>query len=254
VQLSLPTGLLVAFLLASLRSAAWLLVVPAFSSRAIPPYVRALLSMALALPVAPGLAAHAPPAEVFPLLSSAIQQVVVGAALGFLTSLIFSAVQAAGDLIDLFGGFSLGFAYDPLSLSNNATFGRFYNLLASTLLMASGAHLMVIRGFTTTYRLLPLDGTLSLPALERVLTSGLGQFFVATLQIAGPLLVVLFLADVGLGLLSRVAPALNAFALGFPIKIFITLSLGGMALLLLPDAITRMADEAARAVMGVAGA
>jgi flagellar biosynthetic protein FliR len=254
VQFALPTGLMVAFLLASLRSAAWLLVAPPFSSRAIPPYVRALLSMALALPIAPGLAAHAPAAEVVPLLLSAVQQVVIGGALGFVTSLIFAAVQAAGDLIDLFGGFSLGYAYDPLSLSSNATFGRFYNLLATTLLFGSSAHLLIIRGFTTTFRLLPLDGSLSLPALEHALTGGLAQMFVATLQIAGPLVMVLFLADVGLGLLSRVAPALNAFALGFPIKIFITLSLGGMALVLLPDAITRMADQVVRAVIGVAGA
>ena len=54
------------------------------------------------------------------------------------------------------------------------------------------------------------------------------QMFLAAVQIAGPLLVVLFLADVGLGLLTRVAPALNAFALGFPLKILLTLSLGGV--------------------------
>ncbi len=58
--------------------------------------------------------------------------------------------------------------------------------------------------------------------------------FLAAVQIAGPLLVVLFLADVGLGLLTRVAPALNAFALGFPLKILLTLTLAGFVFLALP--------------------
>ena len=61
--------------------------------------------------------------------------------------------------------------------------------------------------------------------------------FVGALQIAGPLLVVLFLADVGLGLLTRVAPALNAFAMGFPLKILISLSLGAFAFLALPNVV-----------------
>ena len=58
--------------------------------------------------------------------------------------------------------------------------------------------------------------------------------FLAAVQIAGPLIVVLFLADVGLGLLTRVAPALNAFSLGFPLKILLTLTLAGFMFLALP--------------------
>ena len=58
--------------------------------------------------------------------------------------------------------------------------------------------------------------------------------FLAAVQIAGPLLVVLFLADAGLGLLTRVAPALNAFALGFPLKILLTLTLAAVVFVALP--------------------
>jgi flagellar biosynthetic protein FliR len=63
---------------------------------------------------------------------------------------------------------------------------------------------------------------------------------------------VLFLADVGLGLLTRVAPALNAFALGFPLKILLTLALIGTAYVALPGLVSSLADEAVRTMMGVA--
>ena len=252
MSLQLSTGTLVALLLASTRAAAWLLVCPPFSSRAIPAMVKALLAVAIALPVTPGLTARLPPATAAGLLVGGVEQVVVGAALGFLTAVLFAAVQAAGDLIDLFGGFSVAFAFDPLSFTGNSVFGRFYNLLATTLLFATNAHELVLRGFAQSYRTLPLDQTLSLAALDRALTSGLGQLFGSALMIAGPLIGVLFCADVGLGLLSRVAPSLNAFALGFPAKILLTLSLAGLGLLVLPGSVSGLVDHAVRTVVGVA--
>jgi flagellar biosynthetic protein FliR len=253
VAVQLPTSTLVALLLASIRAAAWLVLCPPFSTRAIPAMVKALLGVAIALPVTPRLAGQVPALAAGPMLISALDQVMIGVALGFATALLFAAVQAAGDLIDLFGGFSVAFAFDPLSLTGTSIFGRFYGLLATTLLFASNGHLLVLRGFTESYRILPLDHTLSLGTLDTVLTSGLTQLFVSALQIAGPLIAVLFCADVGLGLLSRVAPALNAFSLGFPAKILLTLSLAGLGMLLLPQTIGRLVDLAVRTMLGIAG-
>jgi flagellar biosynthetic protein FliR len=76
--------------------------------------------------------------------------------------------------------------------------------------------------------------------------------FVAALQIGGPLLVVLFLTDVGLGLLTRVSPALNAFAMGFPLKILMTVTFAGFAYLALPGVVDDLARRAVEAVLGVA--
>jgi flagellar biosynthetic protein FliR len=75
--------------------------------------------------------------------------------------------------------------------------------------------------------------------------------FLAALQIAGPLLVVLFLADVGLGLLTRVAPALNAFSLGFPLKIFLTLALGGVVFAVLPRVVAALVQQITGILAGV---
>jgi flagellar biosynthetic protein FliR len=73
--------------------------------------------------------------------------------------------------------------------------------------------------------------------------------FVAAVQIAGPIVVVLFLADVGLGVLTRVAPALNAFQLGPPLKILITLLAAGAIFLALPRVVGALLEDAL-ALMG----
>jgi flagellar biosynthetic protein FliR len=77
------------------------------------------------------------------------------------------------------------------------------------------------------------------------------QMFLASVQIAGPLIVVLFLADAGLGLLTRVAPALNAFALGFPLKILLTLMLIVVVFVALPGIVSSLTGHAVDTLMGV---
>ena len=86
-----------------------------------------------------------------------------------------------------------------------------------------------------------------------MLTEGLGDVFMSAVQIAGPLIAVLFLTDVAFGLLNRVAPALNAFQLGFPAKIFLTLALAGTAIAVLPRALGNLVETAVGAVVGLSG-
>jgi flagellar biosynthetic protein FliR len=77
--------------------------------------------------------------------------------------------------------------------------------------------------------------------------------FVSALQIAGPLIAILFLTDVAFGLLNRVAPALNAFQLGFPAKIFLVLTLAGTAIAVLPRALSSIVEHAVSAVVHLSG-
>jgi flagellar biosynthesis protein FliR len=253
IDVDVQIGNLVAIMLAALRASAWIVICPPFNSRLIPAQVKILLAVGLALSVAAKVQGTLPDLSTPALIANAAQQVVIGAALGFVTLLFFAAVQAAGDMLDFFGGFALAQAYDPLSQSQNSVFGRFYNLLAVTLLFGTQAHLIIVRGFMQTFETLPLHGTLSVEALNRFLTAGVGEFFVSALQIAGPLIAVLFLTDIAFGLLNRAAPALNAFSLGFPAKIFLTLSLAGTAVAVLPRALDSLVDQAVRAVVGLSG-
>ncbi len=242
---------LLGLVMASVRAVAWLTVAPPFATRAIPAPVKVIFAVAMSLPVAGRLSTQMTDTSVAALISSTVLQVFTGVALGFTTYLLFAAVQAAGDMIDLFGGFTLAAAYDPLSNNQSSVFGRFSNMLGLTLLFTLNGHLLVLRGFMSSYDAIPLDAAVKPEVLMRVLTDGLGTFFLAALQIAAPLIAVLFLVDVGLGLLTRIAPALNAFQLGFPAKILATLLLVGLSLPLLPTAVQHIVDLSVRATMAV---
>jgi flagellar biosynthetic protein FliR len=254
MNLGLAEDTMVTVLLVSIRAAAWLMLVPPFNSRMIPSTVKGLISVAIALPIAPGLTGQAPATtEGGDFLIASAEQVVIGAALGFLTALFFAAVQAAGSIIDLFGGFSIAFAFDPFAMTGTSVFGRFYNIIATALLFATDGYAMILRGFTNSYRALPLNGTFEWATMSSLLTDGIGQMFLAALQIAGPLVAVLFCTDVALGLLTRVAPGLNVFSLAFPVKILLTLAVAGTALVLLPQAFNGLVDRAVRAMLELVG-
>jgi flagellar biosynthetic protein FliR len=248
-----PIAELIAIMLGAVRAGAWLVICPPFNSRLIPAQIKALLSVAIALPMAPYLRTSIPSIETADIIACAALQVFVGAALGFLTALFFAAVQAAGDLLDVFGGFTLAMAFDPLSLSQSSIFGRFYNLMAVTLLFASDGHQLILRGFMQSYEALPLNANFSMDTFSKLLVEGIGQMFLAALQIAGPLIAVLFLTDVAFGLLNRVAPSLNAFQLGFPAKILLVLTLSGTAVAVLPAALSTLVDKAVSAVVRLTG-
>lgn len=251
MTLDLPADLILAALLASVRAAAWMAIAPPLSSRAIPMAAKALLSVAISLPMLPSLVGTAPPLEIGPIVAAVVMQVVVGAGLGFLCYLVFIAFQVAGDLIDLFGGFALAFAFDPLMQTGTSIFGRFYQWTALVLLVASDGYLLVLHGFLRTYRTIGLDGGLGQASLASALTNGIGQMFLSAVQIAAPLLAVLFLADVALGLLTRVAPSLNAFAMGFPLKIMLTMLLAGAAYVSLSPAVAAMVQRMGSALVQV---
>lgn len=250
MTLSLSLGALESLMLVGVRMVAFLVVAPPFSHRGIPATVKVMLATGLALAIAPRVATTVPEStgEYVVLL---VGEAVIGVGLGFLVAVVFAAVQSAGSLIDLMGGFSLAQGFDPMTQVNGAQFARLYQLTAVVILFVSDGYQMVISGLVRTFDALPLGASLDLSKLGDALTTSVTGMFLATLQIAGPLVVVLFLADVGLGLLTRVAPALNAFALGFPLKILLTLSLASLTYLALPRIIENLTGRSLDAVLGV---
>ncbi|MBB2924192.1 flagellar biosynthetic protein FliR [Cellulomonas cellasea] len=250
--MTLPLATVETAMLASVRIAAFLVIAPPFAHRAIPGQVKAMLALGLALAVTPRLeAAGGAPASTPAFVGDLVVQVVIGGGLGFLVALVFSAVQSAGTLIDLFGGFQMAAAFDPMQMTSGAQFARLYQLTALVLLFVTNGYQMVLAGLVRTFDALPLGATLDLGAMAGSVTEGLTQMFLASLQIAGPLVVILFLTDVGLGLLTRVSPALNAFALGFPLKILMTVTFAGFAYLAMPGQIEGLLSTAVRTVLGV---
>lgn len=253
MNLALPAADLITILLCSIRITAWLLIAPPIATAGVPRKFRVILSVALALPVMTLARAHAPAAEIAPILDSAALQLAIGAGLGFVTRLMFTAIESAGSLLDLFGGFSAAYAYDPFSNSQNSALGRFYGMLATTLIFATNAHLLIFQGFLRTFTAIPLDGGIDMNRLGSTLTHALSNMFIAALQVAAPLIAVLFLADIALGLISRISPQLNVFQLSFPLKIILTLSLIGLGFPLIPRVITQLSQASATLMTGFGG-
>ncbi len=245
MSLALSTDLVLGFVLAVVRAAAWLAVAPPFNTRMLPIQAKLAFAVALAIPATPQVAASAPSPEIGPLIVAALLQVGAGLVLGFLTQMIFAAVQAAGELIDLFAGFTIAATYDPFTNANQAVFGRFYQLLAVALLFAVDGHLLLVRGFLDSFTAMP-SGAPDFENISELLIDNLGMFFLAALEIAAPLIGALFLTEVALGLLSKAAPQMNVFTLGFPIKILLSLVLVGLTLPLMPNVVENVVRTAVR--------
>jgi flagellar biosynthetic protein FliR len=251
MHLQFATGQLLALLLATSRIVAWSMVAPPLATGGVPKAVRVPISAAIALAVLPTAQQHVPNPATATVLAALMLQVAIGTGLGFLTRMLFTVVESAGSLLDLFGGFSLATAYDPLTTTTTSIFGRFYGLLCTTLLMVTDAHLYVFQGFLRSFTAIPLDTGMSLNRLGSALITGLSDLFVSALQIAGPLVVIYFIADLALGVLNRIAPQLNAFSMSFPIKIGLTFLLVGLTFLAMPNLVANLATRAA-SVAGLA--
>lgn len=237
--------------LACVRITAFLVFAPPFSHATIPMRIRAMLGVGLALAVSPVVTAGYERMETSVFLLALAGQAITGALLGFLVVLVFSAIQGSGHLIDTFGGFQLAQAFDPGMAINGAQFTRLFQMTALVLLFASDGYQLVLGGLFRSFDAVPVTGMIDLTRPAEAMVGAVGQMMLSAVQIAGPLLIVLFLADVGLGLVTRVAPALNAFAMGFPVKILLTLVLVGFVYVALPAIVSALAEDAAGLLVGV---
>jgi flagellar biosynthetic protein FliR len=201
----------------------------------------------------PGLVATAPALTSGELVVRLLVQLATGLALGYLVMVAVSAVQAAGDLIDLVGGFNSSIALDPLMLTQTSVFGRLHQFVAVTILFVTDGHLMIVHGLSRSLQAMP-DPRISWQALGDAVVSDVSGLVTSALQIAAPIIAAMLVADVSLGLLTRAAPALNAFALAFPLKILFSLLLVGFVVAELPSALHDLVEHAVLTVQRLSGA
>jgi flagellar biosynthetic protein FliR len=252
VIFELPEAAISGYLLALVRATAWLFVAPPFGGRLVPVQVKLGFAAALALAVGPRVAEHAVPLSAGPLAGAAVMQVFAGFALGYVGVLLFGVVQAAGGLIDSFSGFTMAQMVDPTSTGTTTVFGRFYQLLAVTLLFATDGHVLVVRGFLASFDATALNGV-DLDRLVDLLAGDLGRFLVAALEIAAPLVGALLLTELALGVLAKAAPSMNVFVLGMPLKMVVTVGLAAVAVPLLPGVVDALVDPLVRQSLQVVG-
>lgn len=243
---------LTAFLMATVRSAAWIFVVPPFATNLIPRTVKAGMSVSLGIFAAPMLVDEQIPLDTGTLIMVGGFQVLLGISLGFLVQVIFAAVQAAGEMIDIFGGISVQPSFDPLSGQMASGFGRIYQVIATTLLFAVGGHLLLMRGFLESFKAIGASG-LDLSSLEALLLGNLVHFMLAAVEIAAPVIAVAFLIEIGQGLVARAAPQMNVFLAVMPLKILVSITVIAFALPMLPRIVSSLVEGGVSDMMMLVG-
>ncbi|MFN5164979.1 MAG: flagellar biosynthetic protein FliR [Pseudomonadota bacterium] len=158
------------------------------------------------------------------------QQLVIGLALGFSVRLVFAAVEFAGELVGLQMGLNFAAFFDPLSASTSTATSRFFGTTIAWLFIVANGHLLVVAALVASFSAFPV-GPEPFAFLERTAPHRWGaELFSTGLWIALPMVTMLLFVNLVLGAISRVAPQINIFAIGFPVTL--TVGLVGMLLTL----------------------
>jgi len=220
---------LAAFFFPLARILALVAVAPPFSNAAMPRRVRLTVGLAIAVALIPALPATPPisPASGSGLLILA-QQMLIGFAMGFAMRLVMAAIDFAGEMIGLQMGLGFATFYDPDSASQTPVLAEFLTLMGSLILLAMNGHLMILATLAESFTLLPIGGTtLAAGSWSNIAHAG-AVVFVSGVMLALPAVTALLIANTALGVLTRAAPQLNLFAVGFPITLT-----GGFVMLIL---------------------
>lgn len=204
------------------RIGACLMVAPMFGARFVPTRTRIVLAVAITALVVPLL----PASSVAPFSGQGFvivaQQLLIGVALGFALQVVFDALGLAGQLLANSMGLSFAFNVDPLRGSSTAALGQLYIILATLVFLALGGHLAVIEVLVQGLTTMPIGAPLMGESLWAIVLWG-GTLFSGALSIALPGVTALLIVNLAFGVVSRAAPALNLFAVGFPIALIIGL-------------------------------
>jgi flagellar biosynthetic protein FliR len=222
---------LAGFILVLARVTPLFLLAPLFSSELIPPRVRGVIAVALAIGLTP-IAMHAQhvPTDPLALAGLVIEGMLVGLSFAFTLGVLMAAVESAGSVIDVLSGFSYGSLINPLNGEQSAVIARFYSLFGTMIFLVIGGDAWTLRGLYRTFQLVPLTGKPRLSSLVGGAVQVFSTVFAAALEVAAPVIIALLITDVAFGVVSRVVPQLNVFAVGFPTKVAVALLVVGASL------------------------
>src|SRR5439155_11312656 len=220
---------LAAFFYPFFRIAALASTAPLLSHPSVPRQARVALALLMTVLVAPTLPAVAPISPFSTVgLILIVEQVLAGMALGFTMQIAFAAVELAGDVIGLQMGLSFAAFIDPQNSEQTPLIGGFFSLTLMLVFTAINGHLLLLGALIDSFRAFPMSVEgVHWYDWQRLASAG-SQLFAAGLQIALPVIGAMMLANLALGVLTRTAPQLNLFAVGFPV----TLAVGLLMLLL----------------------
>jgi flagellar biosynthetic protein FliR len=221
------------FLLIIDRIAGLVIEAPIFSTRLIPAMVKVCLAIWISIVlwfVVPLKAVL--PADAGAFVLAMLIEFMIGFTIGFVCNMIFSAVQAAGDIIDMQMGMSIATVISPTTGGVVSIIGMISFFFAMVIFLVANGHHLILSSLVQSFRVLPIgmpidpgNGKMMIFLMEL-----LKSFWLIAIQLSAPIVLLIFIADFTFGIVSRVAPQVNVFMLGFQVKP--SLGLAGIAMTL----------------------
>jgi flagellar biosynthetic protein FliR len=202
------------------RILAMISVVPLFGNNAVPVRVKIGLGILLAITIAPDVPVQpgTDPASM-PGFMILIQQILIGLAMGFSMRIVFAAVELAGEIIGMTMGLSFASFFDPMTRGRTSVVSQFLTWLTLMLFVSTNLHLVLLVALTDSFTLVPIvDAQMQTQMFREIVIWG-GRIFSAGVQLSMPIVASLLVANMALGILTRAAPQLNLFGIGFPITL-----------------------------------
>jgi len=209
------------FLFVFFRMSGMLAVAPLIGHRSVPIPHRAGLAALLALLLTPlyGGASAARGGDGLALVLAVLGELFVGLVIGFVASLVVAAVQSAGELVGFQMGLGIAAAYDPAMGHQMNVLTRLYELLALLLFLALNGHHVLLQAVAASFQRIQPGAVLVQSGVAAGVVALGGKLFRSGLELAAPVVGILFAVNVALALLARVAPAMNVFALSMPLMV-----------------------------------
>lgn len=213
---------LAAFIFPLARILALVASAPVIGNKQVPARVKVGFAMLITFLIAPTL--NIPPdieASSGPGLFILLQQIMVGLAMGFTMRLVFTAVEMAGDIMGLQMGLGFATFFDPVNSNNSQVIAQFLGILAALAFLSMNGHVLMLSALADSFKIFPISTQTPSASALHTLTLWGGSIFAHALQMSLPLIAALLITNLALGILTRSAPQLNIFAIGFPITLVV---------------------------------
>lgn len=242
------------FLLVLIRLGSLFAFAPIFGSGAIPGAVKSALVLGLTLAlVALGVPGPvAVPAGLGQIFLLVVQEMLLGILMGYIAGLVFAAVALAGQSISMDMGLGIVSVMDPQFETQVSVISQVQTILATLLFLGVGGERLLVEVFATNLTRIPPGQLVFGGPLIEVLVFLTAEVFRVGLQIAAPVIAAMFAANVVLGIFARSVPQMNMLILGFPLKIFVGLTVMGLSLEYVGRVILRAFSDTFEALAGVA--
>lgn len=212
------------FFLAFTRIMAILIHVPVLGGQNIPAQVRIGLGFVLAMVLIPWQPLPAEAASIGMIAYGIAigKEILIGTLIGFAADLAFGAIQMAGGAMGLGSGFESSRIFNPSMGDAGSAFDQIFVMTAMMVFLVIDGHHLVLIAIQKTFEAIPLNGSLPFNGIETIMMAT-STFIVAGIHLALPVITALILADLALGLLARIAPQVQVYFLGLPVKVMVSL-------------------------------